>query len=57
MVGGHRACAALFEHAVLGARVEGSVAKRLASPYAGGRASDWPKISRSGWQDGRTWRE
>lgn len=50
--------AALFDQAVLGARLEGFVAKRLASPYLPGvRTRDWLKIKRPGWQEGRTWKK
>jgi bifunctional non-homologous end joining protein LigD len=56
-VGDFPAEASLFEQAVLGARLEGFVAKRLASPYQPGvRSRDWLKIKRAGWQEGRTWR-
>jgi bifunctional non-homologous end joining protein LigD len=48
----------LFGRLVLGASLEGFVAKRLASPYTPGVISpDWRKIKRSGWQEGRTWRK
>jgi bifunctional non-homologous end joining protein LigD len=58
IVGDLPARAALFEHAVLGAQLEGFVAKRLASPYLPGiRSPDWLKIKRPGWQEGRTWRK
>jgi bifunctional non-homologous end joining protein LigD len=58
IVGDLPARAALFEHAVLGAKLEGFVAKRLASPYLPGvRSPDWLKIKRPGWQEGRTWRK
>lgn len=49
--------AALFEQLVHGARLEGFVAKRLASPYLPGVISpDWRKMKRPGWSEGRTWR-
>jgi len=50
--------AELFDAAVLGAKLEGFVAKRLASAYAPGvRSPDWLKIKRPGWQEARTWRK
>lgn len=57
IIGDFPAEAALFHQAVLGAKLEGFVAKRLASPYQPGvRTRDWLKIKREGWQEGRTWR-
>jgi bifunctional non-homologous end joining protein LigD len=42
----------------IGARLEGLVAKRLASPYLPGvRSVHWLKIKRPGWQEGRAWRK
>lgn len=56
IVGDFPAEAALFERAVLGAKLEGFVAKRLDSTYTPGiRTRDWRKIKRPGWQEGRTW--
>jgi bifunctional non-homologous end joining protein LigD len=47
----------LFAQVVLGAKLEGFIAKRLASPYQPGVVSrDWMKIKRAGWQEGRTWK-
>lgn len=58
VVGDFPAEAALFEQAVLGARLEGFVAKRRGSPYLPGiRSRDWLKVKRPGWQEGRTWRK
>jgi bifunctional non-homologous end joining protein LigD len=58
IVGDFPAEAGLFEQAVVAARLEGFVAKRLASPYQPGiRSRDWLKIKRPGWQEGRTWRQ
>lgn len=52
------AVASLFDQFVLGAKLEGFVAKRLASPYVPGVISrDWLKIKRPGWQEGRTWKK
>jgi bifunctional non-homologous end joining protein LigD len=57
VVGDFPAEASLFDQVVLGAKLEGFVAKRLASPYAPGVVSpDWRKVKRPGWQEGRTWR-
>lgn len=57
IVSGLPARAELFERAVLGAKLEGFVAKRLESPYLPGvRSRDWLKIKGPGWQEGRTWR-
>lgn len=57
VVGEFPADTPLFEQIVLGAKLEGFMAKRLASPYLPGVVSpDWLKIKRPGWQDGRTWR-
>jgi bifunctional non-homologous end joining protein LigD len=48
--------AELFQHAVQ-LKLEGYIAKRLASPYLPGVVSpDWLKIKRPGWQEGRTWK-
>jgi bifunctional non-homologous end joining protein LigD len=48
----------LFREVVLGLKLEGFVAKRLASTYQPGTVSpDWVKIKREGWQEGRTWRK
>lgn len=58
VVGDLPAEAELFDQAVLGARLEGFVAKRRESPYLPGvRSRDWLKIKREGWQEGRTWRK
>jgi bifunctional non-homologous end joining protein LigD len=58
IVGELPAEAELFAQAVEGAKLEGFVAKRLASPYLPGvRSRDWLKIKRAGWQEGRTWRK
>lgn len=58
IVGELPARAELFAAAVLGAKLEGFVAKRLASPYLPGvRTKDWLKIKRPGWHEGRTWRK
>jgi bifunctional non-homologous end joining protein LigD len=58
VVGDFPAEADLFGQLVLGAKLEGFVAKRLASPYMPGMLSrDWLKIKRPGWQEGRTWRK
>jgi bifunctional non-homologous end joining protein LigD len=58
VVGDLPADAALFDQVVLGAKLEGFVAKRLASPYQPGVISrDWLKVKRPGWQEGRTWRK
>jgi bifunctional non-homologous end joining protein LigD len=58
VVGEFPADAALFQQLVLGAKLEGFVAKRLASPYVPGVISrDWRKVKRPGWQEGRTWRK
>ncbi|WP_240788728.1 hypothetical protein [Ramlibacter henchirensis] len=49
--------AALFK-AMLGAglEIEGVMAKRRQSTYQPGvRSSDWVKIKRPGWQEGRVW--
>lgn len=57
LVGDFPAEADLFPKLAIGARLEGFVAKRLASPYLPGvRSRDWLKIKREGWQEGRTWR-
>jgi len=57
VVGDFPAEAGLFDRFVLGAKLEGFVAKRLASTYQPGVISrDWLKIKRPGWQEGRTWR-
>jgi bifunctional non-homologous end joining protein LigD len=49
--------AELFAQAVEPLSLEGIVAKRRASAYSPGlRSSDWIKIKRKGWQDGRVWR-
>jgi ATP-dependent DNA ligase len=43
---------------VLGAQLEGYVAKRLASAYTPGVISpDWRKVKRADWQEGRIWRK
>ena len=56
VVGTLPAQAQLFDQFVLGAKLEGFVAKRLASPYLPGVVSaDWIKVKRAGWQEGRTW--
>jgi bifunctional non-homologous end joining protein LigD len=58
VVGDFPAEAQLFDHLVLGAKLEGFVAKRLASPYVPGVISkDWRKVKRPDWQEGRTWRQ
>jgi bifunctional non-homologous end joining protein LigD len=58
VVGDFPAEAELFDQLVLGAKLEGFVAKRLASPYVPGVISkDWRKVKRPGWQEGRTWRQ
>jgi bifunctional non-homologous end joining protein LigD len=58
VVGEFPADAPLFDQLVMGAQLEGFVAKRLASPYQPGVVSrDWLKIKRPGWQEGRTWRK
>lgn len=58
VVGEFPADTPLFEQIVLGAKLEGFMAKRLASPYVPGVVSpDWVKIKRPGWQEGRTWRK
>jgi bifunctional non-homologous end joining protein LigD len=58
VVGDFPAQADLFGQLVLGAKLEGFVAKRLSSPYMPGMLSrDWLKIKRPGWQEGRTWRK
>lgn len=50
--------ARLFGQAVIGAQLEGFVAKRLDSAYVPGvRSRDWLKIRRPGWQEGRTWQK
>jgi bifunctional non-homologous end joining protein LigD len=50
--------AAFFEQAVLGAKAEGFVAKRLASPYLPGvRSPDWIEFKRPACQEGRIWRK
>jgi len=57
-VGDYPAEADLFEKFVLGAKLEGFVAKRLLSPYQPGVISrDWLKIKRPGWQEGRKWKK
>ncbi|MEJ8838151.1 ATP-dependent DNA ligase [Ramlibacter sp. AN1133] len=57
VVGDLPAQAELFQQAVLGAKLEGFVAKRRDSVYTPGvRSPHWLKIKRPGWQDGRTWR-
>jgi bifunctional non-homologous end joining protein LigD len=57
-VGSLPAEADLFEQAVMGAQLEGFVAKRRSSTYTPGvRSRDWLKIKRPGWQEGRTWRK
>lgn len=57
LVGDFPAEAELFEQLVMGAKLEGFVAKRKTSPYQPGVvSSDWLKIKRPGWQEGRTWR-
>jgi bifunctional non-homologous end joining protein LigD len=57
VVGEFPAEAPLFDQLVVGAKLEGFMAKRLASPYVPGVVSpDWVKIKRAGWQEGRTWR-
>jgi bifunctional non-homologous end joining protein LigD len=57
VVGDFAAEASLFHEAVVGARLEGFVAKRRGSPYEPGiRSREWLKIKRPGWQEGRTWR-
>jgi bifunctional non-homologous end joining protein LigD len=58
IVGDFPAEVGLFDQVVLGAKLEGFVAKRLASPYVPGVISkDWRKVKRPGWQEGRTWRK
>jgi bifunctional non-homologous end joining protein LigD len=58
VVGEFPAEAPLFEQIVLGAKLEGFVAKRLASPYLPGVISpDWIKVKRPDWQEDRTWRK
>jgi bifunctional non-homologous end joining protein LigD len=58
VVGDFPAEAGLFDQVVLGAKLEGFVAKRLASTYTPGIVSpDWRKVKRTGWQEGRTWRK
>jgi bifunctional non-homologous end joining protein LigD len=58
VVGDFPAAAELFDQVVLGARLEGFVAKRLASTYTPGVVSpEWRKVKRPGWQEGRTWRK
>jgi bifunctional non-homologous end joining protein LigD len=55
-VGDFPADAELFSQVVLGAKLEGFVAKRRASPYQPGIVSqDWLKLKRAGWSDGRSW--
>jgi bifunctional non-homologous end joining protein LigD len=57
-VGDLPAQAELFAQAVEPLALEGVVAKRRASAYSRGvRSSDWIKIKRKGWQDGRVWRK
>jgi bifunctional non-homologous end joining protein LigD len=57
VVGEFPADAPLFDQVVVGAKLEGFMAKRAASPYVPGIISrDWLKIKRSGWQEGRIWR-
>jgi bifunctional non-homologous end joining protein LigD len=57
IVGELPAEASLFHEAVIGARLEGFVAKRSDSTYRPGVVSrDWLKIKRTGWYEGRTWR-
>jgi bifunctional non-homologous end joining protein LigD len=58
VVGHFPADADLFNKLVLGAKLEGFVAKRLASTYQPGVISrDWRKVKRPGWQEGRTWKK
>jgi bifunctional non-homologous end joining protein LigD len=58
IVGELPAEAAFFDQAVIGAKLEGFVAKRRDSIYTPGvRSRDWLKIKRPGWQEGRTWRK
>jgi bifunctional non-homologous end joining protein LigD len=58
IVGDFAADAALFQTIVMGAKLEGLVAKRRTSPYQPGvRSRDWLKIKRPDWQEGRTWRK
>jgi bifunctional non-homologous end joining protein LigD len=48
----------LYREVVLGLKLEGFVAKRLASTYTPGVVSpDWVKIKRPGWQEGRNWQD
>lgn len=57
VVGDLPADEALFDPLVVGAKLEGFVAKRLASTYQPGVISpDWVKIKRPGWQEGRSWK-
>ena len=57
-VGDFPAEAGLFDQFVLGANLEGFVAKRVDSPYQPGVVSpDWRKVKRPGWQEDRTWRK
>jgi ATP-dependent DNA ligase len=57
VVGDLPAQAELFQEAVVGARLEGFVAKRRDSVYTPGvRSPHWLKIKRPGWQEGRSWR-
>lgn len=54
IVGEFPAEAQLFDQVVLGAKLEGFVAKRMESPYAPGVISpNWRKVKRTGWQEGR----
>jgi len=47
----------LFERAVNELKLEGLVAKRLGSTYKPGeRTSDWVKVKRAIWQEGRVWK-
>jgi len=58
IVGEFAADAALFNTIVLGAKLEGLVAKERSSIYEPGmRSRSWVKVKRPGWQDGRTWRK
>jgi bifunctional non-homologous end joining protein LigD len=58
VVGEFPAEADLFGQLVLAARLEGFVAKRVASAYMPGvLSSEWLKIKRPDWQEGRTWRK
>jgi bifunctional non-homologous end joining protein LigD len=58
IVGEFATDAALFNTVVLGAKLEGLVAKERGSVYVPGmRSRSWVKVKRPGWQEGRTWRK